>query len=105
MTDKELAETVLELLGYERGLGGAFGEDPPFTGTDTWYEDDYLEILGSHGIAAEVKEFMRKKGYVWEEDSQCIGFTKGGRMRLETFANMDEHPRAVCEAAIGALKT
>jgi len=117
MTDKELAETVLELLGYERGLGGAFGEDPPFTywrkGTDTWYGDDHLEILDSHGIAAEVKEFMRKRGWC-NYERQCrdhgrLGFWRIGENLSQQegkalFRDQDSKPRAICEAAIAALK-
>lgn len=112
MTDKGLAAAVLDLLGYEKYSNIlANGETQTYWqgGIDIWYGSDFQEVLASHDIAAEVKEFMCEKGYTWEEDSWSVKFGQGiGSMvtwaRTKFFDNMDDHPRAVCEAAIAALK-
>jgi hypothetical protein len=115
MTDEELAVATLEMMGYEEridDLGCWINCD------DTeWNVRDalYMYDRDSHAFAAEVKEFMRQARWACSDTTVLnlsrVKFFKGGLLSqahdYEADAYYDDmaaHPRAVCEAAIAALK-
>ena len=105
-----IAATILELMGYEDESDdwhlGRWAKDD-----SAWCSITALDLYDRHAFAAEVKEFMRKKGFYRREwaDSQLGNVAFYNRPFIIAgqgwYSIQDEYPRAVCEAAIKALKT
>jgi hypothetical protein len=122
MTDKELAIAILKVLGYERE-NWERRKGWWVNGGSSWYEDDVLSTPDSHIFAAEVKLRMMRKGYGYHEDwffvegaNEYAPDGEGGIIEFcrddpcdyganaREFTRQEWRPRAVCEAAIAALK-
>lgn len=115
MSQEQIAMVVLEMLGYKEEL------DPSRSGwwrkgNDEWHVDMVFDPQDSHAVAAEVKGVMASKGWGCNDVLQqgkfhCITFYVYSDINGPTYitgraeyADMQDHPRAVYEAALYAMR-
>jgi len=118
MTNKEVAAATLEMMGYEEKQSGEWCNDEGKTHFTRGWFSVLVYHPAQHAFAAEVKQYMmdevdktggRKWAYEeeWDNDESIgyLGFIAEDRWLLREatqYTNMDEHPRAVCLAALRA---